>query len=103
MLKGSVLEAAFYRFLSRYLVPFCVFFRLKANHISFFSLLCGLAAGISFIFSPFWGGLLTLITGLLDTLDGALARELKQEKAGHPTPMASRLTTYGARCSLARA
>jgi CDP-diacylglycerol--glycerol-3-phosphate 3-phosphatidyltransferase len=80
MLKGSVLEAAFYRFLSRYLVPCCVFFRLKANHVSFFSLLCGLGAGISFIFSPFWGGLLTLITGFLDTLDGALARELKQVK-----------------------
>jgi CDP-diacylglycerol--glycerol-3-phosphate 3-phosphatidyltransferase len=80
MLKGSALEAVFYRFLSRYFVPCCVFFRLKANHVSLISLLCGLAAGISFIFSPFWGGLLTLITGFLDTLDGALARELKQEK-----------------------
>jgi CDP-diacylglycerol--glycerol-3-phosphate 3-phosphatidyltransferase len=80
MLKGSALEAAFYRFLGRYLVPCCVFLRLKADHLSVFSLLCGLAAGVSFIFSPFWGGLLTLITGLLDTLDGALARELKQVK-----------------------
>ncbi|UCG20570.1 MAG: CDP-alcohol phosphatidyltransferase family protein [Deltaproteobacteria bacterium] len=80
MLKGSVLEAAFYRFLVRYLVPCCVFLHLKADHLSFFSLLCGLAAGISFVFSPFWGGLLTLLTGLLDTLDGALARELDQVK-----------------------
>jgi len=80
MLKGSVLEAAFYRFLGRYLVPCCMFLRLKADHLSFFGLLCGLGAGISFVFSPFWGGLLTLITGLLDTLDGALARELNQVK-----------------------
>jgi CDP-diacylglycerol--glycerol-3-phosphate 3-phosphatidyltransferase len=80
MLKGSMLESAFYRFLGRYIVPCCVFLRLKANHVSFFSLLCGLAAGIAFVFSPFWGGLLTLITGLLDTLDGALARELDEVK-----------------------
>jgi CDP-diacylglycerol--glycerol-3-phosphate 3-phosphatidyltransferase len=68
MLKGSVLEAAFYRFLGRYLVPCCLFLRLKANHVSFFSLLCGLGAGISFVFNPFWGGLLTLITGFLDSV-----------------------------------
>jgi CDP-diacylglycerol--glycerol-3-phosphate 3-phosphatidyltransferase len=80
MLKGSVLEAGFYRFLGRYLVPCCVFLRLKANHVSLLSLLCGFGAGIFFVFSPFWGGLLTLITGLLDTLDGALARELNQVK-----------------------
>jgi CDP-diacylglycerol--glycerol-3-phosphate 3-phosphatidyltransferase len=80
MLKGSALEAFFYRFLGRYLVPCCVFLRLKADHLSVFSLLCGLGAGISFVFSPFWGGLLTLITGLLDTLDGALARRLNQVK-----------------------
>ena len=80
MLKGSALEAVFYRFLGRYLVPCCVFLRLKADHLSLLSLLCGLGAGISFVFSPFWGGLLTLITGFLDTLDGALARELKQVK-----------------------
>lgn len=80
MLKGSALEAAFYRFLGRYLIPCCIFLRLKANHLSFLSLFFGLGAGISFVFSPFWGGLLTLIAGFLDTLDGALARELDQEK-----------------------
>ena len=80
MLKGSALEAAYYRFLGRYLVPCCVFLRLKANHLSLFSLFSGLGAGIAFVFSPLWGGLLTILSGLFDTLDGALARELNQAK-----------------------
>ena len=80
MLKGSALEAAFYRFLGRYLIPCCIFLRLKANHLSFLSLFTGLGAGISFTVSPFWGGVLTLIAGFLDTLDGALARELDQAR-----------------------
>ena len=80
MLKGTALEAAYYRLLNRYLVPCCLFLKLKANHLSFLGLLFGLGAGIVFMFSPFWGGLLTLFSGFLDTLDGALARELNLEK-----------------------
>ncbi len=78
MLKGSALEAAYYRFLGRYLVPCCVVLRLKPNHLSLLGMLSGLVAGITFVFSPFWGGMLTIFSGLLDTLDGALARELSQ-------------------------
>ena len=80
MLKGSVLETVYYRFLGKYLVPCCIFLRLKPDHLSFICLLFGLGAGITFVYSPFWGGTLTLFTGLLDTLDGALARQLKQTK-----------------------
>ena len=80
MLKGSALEAVYYRFLGRYLVPCCIFLRLKANHLSLLSLLSGLGAGIAFVFSPLWGGLLTILSGLFDSLDGALARELNQAK-----------------------
>ena len=78
MLKGSVLEDVYYRFLNRYFIPCCVFLRLKANHLSFLGMLSGLGAGIAFVFSPFWGGVLTLLAGFLDSLDGALARELNQ-------------------------
>ena len=80
MLKGSALEAAYYRFLDRYLVPCCAFLRLKPDHLSLFGMLSALAAGIAFMFSPFWGGTLTIFSGLLDTLDGALARKLNQTK-----------------------
>ncbi|MBW1980328.1 MAG: CDP-alcohol phosphatidyltransferase family protein [Deltaproteobacteria bacterium] len=80
MLKGSTLETVYYRFLGKYLVPCCVFLRLKPNHVTIFGALSGLAAGICFVFSPLWGGALTLLTGLLDTLDGALARQLGQEE-----------------------
>lgn len=80
MLRGTALAAAYYGWLNKYLVPCCLSLRLKANHLSFLGLLFGLGAGIAFGFSPFWGGLLTLVSGFLDTLDGALARELHQEK-----------------------
>lgn len=80
MLKGTLLEAGYYRFLERHLVPWLVQARLKPNHISILGLLASLLAGIAFAYSPFWGGLLTLLTGLLDTLDGTLARALGQSK-----------------------
>ena len=80
MLKGTVLEAAYYRFLGKYLVPFCLFLRLKPNHLSLLGMLSGLGAGVTFIYSPFWGGILTIFSGLLDTLDGALARELNHTR-----------------------
>ena len=80
MLKGSALEAAFYRFLGRYVVPGCLFLGLKPNHLSLLGMLSALVAGITFIFSPFFGGVVTIFSGLLDTLDGALARELNQAK-----------------------
>lgn len=79
MLKGSSIEIAYYRFLERHLVPWLVQFHLKPNHITFFGLFTSLMAGISFAYTPLWGGLLTLLTGLVDTLDGSLARTL-----GHP-------------------
>ena len=80
MLKGSVLEVAYYRFLGKYLVPCCIFLRLKPDHLSLLGMLSGLGAGIAFVFTPFWGGMLTFLTGLLDTLDGALARKLNQTR-----------------------
>jgi CDP-diacylglycerol--glycerol-3-phosphate 3-phosphatidyltransferase len=83
MLKGSALETVYYRFLGKYLVPCCIYLHLKPNHLSILGLFSGLGTGVAFVFSPFWGGALTLLTGLLDTMDGALARELDQaEKRG---------------------
>ena len=78
MLKGSAVENAYYRFLGKYLVPVCVSFKLTPNHVTFAGFFLSIMAGIAFAFSTFWGGILTLLTGLLDTLDGALARELNQ-------------------------
>lgn len=80
MLKGSPIEAGYYRFLDRYLVPVLSYLGLRPNHISFLGFFASLMAGISFAFWPFAGGLLTLLTGLLDTLDGSLARALGQTK-----------------------
>jgi len=80
MLKGGALETTYYRFLGRFVVPCCVFLHLKPNHVSILAMFFGLAAGACFVFSPFWGGALTLLSGLLDTLDGALAREMQQAR-----------------------
>ncbi len=80
MLKGSPMETAYYRFLERYLVPVLRFFRLNPNHVSLMGLITSIFTGILFVFSTFWGGLFTLLTGLLDTLDGSLARNTGQTK-----------------------
>lgn len=80
MLKGTSLEASYYDFLERYLVPCFMRLRMKPNHISLMGLCSSMLAGVSFVYNPFLGGLLTLLTGLLDTLDGALARALGQSR-----------------------
>ncbi len=80
MLKGSSLETGYYDFLERYLLPVLRFFNLRPNHVSFLGLITSVLTGILFAFSTLWGGLFTLLTGLLDTLDGSLARNTGQSK-----------------------
>jgi CDP-diacylglycerol---glycerol-3-phosphate 3-phosphatidyltransferase len=80
MLKGSTLESGYYRFLERYLIPRLVLTGLKPDHLSILGLLMSLVAGFGFAFYPLLGGLLTLLTGLLDTLDGSLARSTGQSR-----------------------
>lgn len=80
MLKGTAIETTYYDFLDRHLVPMLVALRLKPNHITFAGFLVSLLAGVLFAFSTLAGGVLTLLTGLLDTLDGSLARTLGEAK-----------------------
>jgi CDP-diacylglycerol--glycerol-3-phosphate 3-phosphatidyltransferase len=80
MLKGTPIETGYYSLLERHIVPLLVSLKLKPNDISFIGLLTSLLAGLAFVFSPFLGGLLTLLTGLLDTLDGSLARATGQSR-----------------------
>jgi CDP-diacylglycerol--glycerol-3-phosphate 3-phosphatidyltransferase len=80
MLKGSSLEFGYYRLLERHLVPLLALTGIKPDHVSILGLLISLAAGIAFAFYPLVGGLLTLVTGLLDTLDGSLARSTGQSR-----------------------
>ena len=80
MLKGTIIETEYYRLLERYLVPVLVKLRHRPNHVSLLGLLLSLVAGISFAFRPFWGGVFTLLAGLVDTLDGSLARSTGQAR-----------------------
>jgi CDP-diacylglycerol--glycerol-3-phosphate 3-phosphatidyltransferase len=80
MFKGTAIETEYYSFLERHLVPRLIQLRLKPNHVSFLGLLSSLMAGVSFVYCPVFGGLFTLMTGLLDTLDGSLARALGENK-----------------------
>lgn len=80
MLKGTSIEAGYYSFLHRHMVPRLIRWRLKPNHVSFMGLMTSMLAGIAFVYSPPAGGGLTLLTGLLDTLDGSLARALGQPR-----------------------
>ena len=80
MLKGTAIEAEYYGFLERHLIPRLIQLRLKPNHVTFLGLLSSLLAGVSFAYYPLFGGLFTLLTGLLDTLDGSLARALGENR-----------------------
>lgn len=80
MLKGTPIEAGYYRILERRIIPKLIDWKLTPNHITYGGLLIALLAGLSFVYLPLVGGMLTLLTGLLDTLDGSLARATGQSK-----------------------
>lgn len=80
MLKGTVIETGYYKILETRIVPKLIDWDLTPNHITWGGLLLSMLAGLSFAYLPFLGGLLTLLAGLLDTLDGSLARATGQSK-----------------------
>jgi len=80
MLKGTTIETRYYGFLDRNIVPWLIRWRLKPDHVSILGLAASALAGISFAYSPFLGGFFTLLAGLLDTLDGTLARALEESR-----------------------
>ena len=80
MLKGTSIEAGYYTLLNKRILPRLLHWNLKPDHLTYAGFATSLLAGISFAFSPVAGGALTLITGLLDTLDGSLARATGQSK-----------------------
>jgi CDP-diacylglycerol--glycerol-3-phosphate 3-phosphatidyltransferase len=80
MLKGTPIETGYYRILETRIVPKLIDWRLTPNHITYGGLLISMLAGFSFIYVPLLGGVFTLLTGLLDTLDGSLARATGQSK-----------------------
>ncbi|MEJ5364334.1 MAG: CDP-alcohol phosphatidyltransferase family protein [Desulfosoma sp.] len=80
MLKGTYIETQYYKVLQTYLVPVLVRLRLRPNHVSILGLGISAAAGLGFLFQPLWGGILTLVAGLVDTLDGSLARSTGQAR-----------------------
>ena len=80
MLKGTAIEVGYYRLLERHLVPKLAHSGLKPNHVSILGLIASILASFAFAYSPPLGGVLILLTGLLDTLDGSLARSLGQSR-----------------------
>ncbi|MEM5787475.1 MAG: CDP-alcohol phosphatidyltransferase family protein [Syntrophobacteraceae bacterium] len=80
MLKGTPIEAGYYNFLERRIVPKLIDWKLTPNHVTYGGLLISMMAGLSFVYFPLLGGVFTLLTGLLDTLDGSLARATGQSK-----------------------
>ncbi|MFQ6109329.1 MAG: CDP-alcohol phosphatidyltransferase family protein [Candidatus Aminicenantales bacterium] len=67
------LLSSFPRYLSR-LATLLISLRVNPNTISLLALLAGLGAGgLIFLGMPFWAGILIIICGLLDILDGKVA------------------------------
>ena len=80
MLKGTSIETGYYKLLETRIVPTLINWNLTPNRLTCYGLLTSMLAGLAFVYWPFWGGVLTLLTGLLDTLDGSLARATQQSK-----------------------
>jgi CDP-diacylglycerol---glycerol-3-phosphate 3-phosphatidyltransferase len=80
MLKGTPIETGYYRVLEERIVPKLIDWRLTPNHVTYGGFVISMLAGLSFTYCPLAGGLFTLMTGLLDTLDGSLARATGQSK-----------------------
>jgi len=80
MLKGTPIETGYYNFLQRRIVPRLIHWELTPNHITYGGFMMSVLAGILFVCYPFLGGMATLLVGLLDTLDGSLARATGQSK-----------------------
>jgi CDP-diacylglycerol--glycerol-3-phosphate 3-phosphatidyltransferase len=80
MLKGTRIEVTYYKLLRFIFIPALTYLGAKPDHLSMLGLIVSLLAGIAFAFMPALGGVLTLLTGLVDTLDGCLARSLNQER-----------------------
>jgi phosphatidylglycerophosphate synthase len=51
---------------------------LSPHHLTVGGLFAAIAAAVVFVFSPFWGGVLILLSGGIDTLDGELSRLTNQ-------------------------
>jgi CDP-diacylglycerol--glycerol-3-phosphate 3-phosphatidyltransferase len=80
MIKGTPIEAGYYKILETRIIPKLIYWRFTPNHITYGGLLISMLAGLSFIYLPLLGGVFTLLTGFLDTLDGSLARATGQNK-----------------------
>jgi CDP-diacylglycerol--glycerol-3-phosphate 3-phosphatidyltransferase len=80
MLKGTAVEAGYYKIIETFILPRLIDWKLTPNHVTYGGLLSSMLAGFFFIYSPLSGGLFTLLTGFLDTVDGSLARATGQNK-----------------------
>jgi CDP-diacylglycerol--glycerol-3-phosphate 3-phosphatidyltransferase len=79
MLRHSPLGVRYIRLIEGYPLKLLIRTGLKPNAVSSLAFSSGLMAGVLLAVSPFWGGWATLASGLLDTLDGALARRQNRQ------------------------
>jgi len=69
------LKHAYYQHLTKTIIENLKTLPLKPDYLSYIGLILGILAGISFYFYIPLGGVFLLMSGFMDTLDGALARE----------------------------
>jgi CDP-diacylglycerol--glycerol-3-phosphate 3-phosphatidyltransferase len=83
MLRESELGRRYLRWVESVPVPFCQRLALSPNHLTLLALCCSLLVPPAYLHSLGMGGLAVLVAGVLDTLDGALARRTgRQSKSG---------------------
>ncbi|MBU2552603.1 MAG: CDP-alcohol phosphatidyltransferase family protein [Proteobacteria bacterium] len=86
-------------FLEKVLLPLPIRWGLSPDHVTAIGLALSVMAGLAYLFSPVAAGLLALLSGLCDSMDGLLARRLG--RAGQRGAfLDSVLDRYGESCLL---
>jgi CDP-diacylglycerol---glycerol-3-phosphate 3-phosphatidyltransferase len=83
LLRESRWGSRYLKWVEEVPVPFFYRLALKPNHLSISGLMCGLLTIPAYSYSLGLGGIGVLISGIIDTLDGGLARKAgKQTRSG---------------------
>lgn len=79
MLRESKIGQSYLRWVGEIPLSLVQRLSLKPNHLTFMTLFISLGTVPAFLHSLWLGGIGVLLSGVLDTLDGSLARKLKQQ------------------------
>ncbi len=77
-LRTSFLGASYLRLIENHLLPHIAKRGITANQVTLWGALLAALVPVAFLFKPFLGFILIILSGIADSLDGLVARKYKQ-------------------------